>query len=139
MNKALRLSVLTGLILFLACHYLVMSIHKEYFPVFAYLYPFVAKVWFETGRILLSLNLHIDLSEFFNTIKYALLLSIAIAIFAFKYHIFYKITTWIGITIFTCYLLVLIFLGLITIYPSYTAFIILALIAFIYLHKNTKK
>lgn len=138
MNKTIHIVVLTGLIFFLACHYLVMNIHKEYFPVFAYLYPFVGKIWFETGRVLLAFNLHIDLAKLFNIIKYILLLNIVIAIFAFKYHIFYKMTVWIGVILFTCYLFVLIALGLLTIYPTYTIFIACIAIIFLSLLKNTK-
>lgn len=136
MNKAIRIIVLTGFIFFLASHYLVMSIDKEYFPVFAYLYPFVAKVWFEFGRLLLSMNWHIDLETLFNAIKYLFLFNIAIAIFAFKYQKFYRITLWIGALLFACYLLALLFLGLATIYPIYTVCIAFALAIFLSLIKN---
>ena len=138
MNKAIRITVLTGFIFFLASHYLVMSINKEYFPVFAYLYPFVAKVWFETGRLLLSMNWTIDLEILFKTIKYFCLLTIAIAVFAFKYQFFYRIILWIGTLLFACYLLALLFLGLATIYPIYTVCIAFALAIFLSLIKNRK-
>jgi len=138
MNRAIRITVLTGFIFFLANHYLAMSINKEFFPVFAYMYPFVAKFWFETGRILLAFNFNIDLSELFYTIKYIFLLGIAIAIFAFKYNLFYKITIWIGIVLFTCYLLALVFLGLTIIYPIYTVCIAFVLAIFLSLLKQYK-
>ncbi len=136
MNKAIRITVLTGFIFFLASHYLVMSIDREYFPVFAYLYPFVAKVWFETGRLLLSMNWNIDLESLFKVIKYLFLFNIAIAVFAFKYQRLYKITLWIGALLFACYLLALLFLGLTTIYPIYTVCIAFALAIFLSLIKN---
>ncbi|WP_077928918.1 hypothetical protein [Wohlfahrtiimonas populi] len=136
MNKAIRITVLTGFIFFLASHYLVMSINKEYFPVFAYLYPFVAKVWFESGRLLLSMNWNVDLETLFKAIKYLFLLNIAIAIFAFKYQSFYRIILWIGAILFACYLLALLFLGLATIYPIYTVCIAFALAIFLFLIKN---
>lgn len=139
MNKAIRITVLTGFIVFLACHYLVMSVHKEYFPVFAYLYPFVAKVWFETGHLLLLMNWQIDLVTLFNPIRYLLLVNIAIAIFAFKYQLFYIIALWLGLIIITGYLFTLMFLGLITIYPIYTLCIFASLIIFLLLIKNLKQ
>lgn len=120
MNKFIRIIVLIGLIIFLAAHYLVMSIDKEYFPMFAYLYPFVAKVWFETGRLLLAMNLHIDLSKLFHSLRYLFLLNIALAIFAFKYQILYKLILWIMLLLCVIYLALLIILGLIPIYPLYS-------------------
>lgn len=136
MNKAIRIIVLTGFIFFLASHYLVMSIDKEYFPVFAYLYPFVAKVWFETGRLFMSINLNIDLENLFKIIKYLVLLAIVIAVFAFKYQSLYRITLWIGTILCAGYLLALFFLGLVTIYPIYTVCSAFALAIFLSLIKN---
>lgn len=136
MNRAIRIALLIGVVFFFATHYLVMSINKEYFPIFAYLYPFVAKVWFETGRFLLALDIQTDLTIVFNAIKYLLLLGIAIAIFAFKYALFYKITLWLCTIIFTAYLLALVFLGLIMIYPIYTICIAFALAIFLSLLKK---
>lgn len=136
MSKTIRITVLIGFIFFLACHYLLMSIEKEYFPVFAYLYPFVAKVWFETGRLLLAFNWNIDIANLFNAMKYIFLFSIVIAVFAFKYQIFYKTIIWMGVIFFTCYLLTLIFLGLISIYPIYITFIACTLVIFLSLAKN---
>lgn len=136
MNKTIRIVVLIGLIFFFIAHYLVMSIDKEYFPVFAYLYPFVAKVWFEAGRLALAFNLQTDITIIFTAIKYIFLMNIALALFAFKYDRFYSMVLWSSAAIFICYLIALLFLGLATIYPIYTVSIAFALAISLSLLKN---
>ncbi len=128
MNKALRIIALIGCILFLLSHYVVMSIDKEYFPMFAHLYPFIAKFWFEASRLLLIFNWHIDISILFSFIKYILLINVAFAMFAFKYPFFYRVTIFIMIFLLSIYLVTLIFLGLTSIYPIYTFSIAMLLI-----------
>lgn len=138
MNKAIRITALIGLLFFLASHYLVVSVHKEHFPIFAYLYPFVAKFWFETGRFFLMINWPIDLEYLFGFIKYLLLFNIAIVIFAFKSQWFYIMTLWLDLIIFACYSFAIIFLGLATIYPIYTLYILASFFVCLSLIKSLK-
>lgn len=124
MNKLYKILLLIGFSLFLIIHYAVFDISKEHFPVFAYFYPFIAKVWFEIGRLLLLLNTSINLSALFYILKYFILGTLAITLFAFKYQRFYIFSLCLGVFISAIYLIILVILGLITVYPIYSLLII---------------
>lgn len=144
MNKLVRNLVLIGWLFFIIIHYLIMDITKAHFPIFAYLYPFIGKFWFETGRLLLYLNAGADLTSLFSFVKLLLLANIATTLFAFKYPIFYRITLYFAAFFLISYLIGMMFLGLLTIYPIYIIMILCILFIFIALiyqqiktsHKN---
>lgn len=119
MNKTFRSCLLTLFILFLLVHYLILNISKEQFPLFAYLYPFTAKIWFEFARLLLAFNIQIDFTSLFTFLKYFILLSLLLAILAYKNKNCYKLTIWNGLFIFAFYLYAIISLGLLVLYPLY--------------------
>lgn len=136
MNRAIQISLLLLFIGFLIVHYFIMTIEQEYFPVFAHFYPFVAKVWFEIGRFILFMNLPFRLEELFFGLRNLLLLEVAIALFAFKYHSFYKATLWLASIFFGLYLMLIFYLGLATLYPIFTVVIAVILATYLAVLKN---
>lgn len=117
-------------------HYFIMSISKELFPVFSYLYPFVSKFWFEASRLLLSFNLQLDIVLLFKGVRYLLIGMIITTLFSFKYKLAYQIMLWSASLFTAVYIMCMLYLGLLLIYPFYIIILVIFLCSFIYLLLN---
>lgn len=117
-------------------HYFIMSISKELFPVFSYLYPFVSKFWFEASRLLLYFNLQLDIILLFKGVRYLLIGMIITTLFSFKYKLAYQIMLWSASLFTAVYIMCMLYLGLLLIYPFYIIILVIFLCSFIYLLLN---
>ncbi len=136
MSKFFKIFLPICLLLFLMIHYFIMSISKELFPVFSYLYPFVSKFWFEASRLLLYFNLQLDIVLLFKGVRYLLIGMIITTLFSFKYKLAYQIMLWSASLFTAVYIMCMLYLGLLLIYPFYIIILVIFLCSFIYLLLN---
>lgn len=136
MSRFFKIFLPICLLLFLMIHYFIMSISKELFPVFSYLYPFVSKFWFEASRLLLYFNLQLDIILLFKGVRYLLIGMIITTLFSFKYKLAYQIMLWSASLFTAVYIMCMLYLGLLLIYPFYIIILVIFLCSFIYLLLN---
>ena len=136
MSKFFKIFLPICLLLFLMIHYFIMSISKELFPAFSYLYPFVSKFWFEASRLLLYFNLQLDIVLLFKGVRYLLIGMIITTLFSFKYKLAYQIMLWSASLFTAVYIMCMLYLGLLLIYPFYIIILVIFLCSFIYLLLN---
>lgn len=136
MSRFFKIFLPICLLLFLMIHYFIMSISKELFPVFSYLYPFVSKFWFEASRLLLYFNLQLDIVLLFKGVRYLLIGMIITTLFSFKYKLAYQIMLWSASLFTAVYIMCMLYLGLLLIYPFYIIILVIFLCSFIYLLLN---